>query len=238
MFWFVLGKGCHESRTKVSWDATTSKTKKRTITILNWASTCWIPLYTQRLLQAKIFWSYGSYCPSNNWQIRPSGLCCISRHEQQREVKLVSEFYRGDIYEVNLQCQLRQFAIIFECDGKKEEAVLSDVLLYMHEMTNRERLLLSEVVKVLKLVLVMPATNSTSERSFSTLQRIKTYIRSTMRQDRLNDLMILHVHKEKTDEINLQSVVRDFCFRENRQNIFWTIQINFAKYIMYQWIQG
>jgi hypothetical protein len=109
---------------------------------------------------------------------------------------------------------LRQFATIFECDGKKEEAVLSDVLLYMQEMTNRERLLLSEVVKVLVLVLVMLATNSTSERSFSTLRRIKTYLRLTMRQDRLNDLMILHVHKDKTDEMNFQSVARDFYIRE------------------------
>jgi len=41
-----------------------------------------------------------------------------------------------------------------------------------------------------------------------------------MGQDRLNDLMILHVHKDKTDEMNLQSVARDFCFREYRQNIF------------------
>ena len=65
-------------------------------------------------------------------------LKCVRGEDYQREVKLVSEFYRGDIYEVNLQCQLRQFAIIFECDGKKEEAVLSDVLLYLQEMTNRE----------------------------------------------------------------------------------------------------
>ena len=133
---------------------------------------------------------------------------------------MVSEFYRGHIHEANLQCQSRQFAIIFECDGKKEEAVLSDVLLYMQEMTKRERLLLSEVVKVLVLVLVMLTTNSTSERSFSTLRRIKTYLRLTMRQDRLNDLMILHVHKDKTDEMNFQSVARDFYFREYRQNIF------------------
>jgi len=60
--------------------------------------------------------------------------------DYQREVKLVSVFYRGDIHEANLQCQLRQFATIFEYDGKKEEAVLSDVLLYMRGMTNRERL--------------------------------------------------------------------------------------------------
>ena len=31
--------------------------------------------------------------------------------------------------------------------------------------------------------------------------------------------MILHVHKDKTDEMNLQSVAREFCFREYRQNI-------------------
>ena len=113
-------------------------------------------------------------------------LKCVMVEDYQREVKLVSVFYRGDIHEANLQGQLRQFATIFECDGKKEEAVLSDVLLYLRGMTNRERLLLSEVVKVLKLVLVMPAANSTN----------KTYLRSTMRQDRLNDLMVLHVHKD------------------------------------------
>ena len=32
--------------------------------------------------------------------------------------------------------------------------------------------------------------------------------------------MILHVHKDKTYEMNLQSVARDFCFREYRLNIF------------------
>jgi hypothetical protein len=32
--------------------------------------------------------------------------------------------------------------------------------------------------------------------------------------------MILHVHKDKIDELNLQSVARDFCFREYRLNIF------------------
>ena len=58
--------------------------------------------------------------------------------------------------------------------------------------------LLSEVVKLVSLILVMPATNATSERSFSALRRVKTYLRSSMNQSRLNHLMILHVHKEFT----------------------------------------
>jgi len=40
---------------------------------------------------------------------------------------------------------------------------------------------------VVQLILVMPATNAVSERSFSTMRRIKVYLRSTMRlrQNRL-----------------------------------------------------
>ena len=52
----------------------------------------------------------------------------------------------------------------------------------------------------------MPATNSASERAFSTLKRVKTYMRSTMKQEHLNSLMTIHAHKEKTDGLNLLSV--------------------------------
>ena len=70
--------------------------------------------------------------------------------------------------------------------------------------------LLSEVIKLMKLILVMPATNATSERSFSALKRVKTYLRSLMAQSRLNHLMILHVHKEMTDSLNLVDCANDF----------------------------
>ena len=36
------------------------------------------------------------------------------------------------------------------------------------------KLLLSEVRKVVKLILIMPASNATSERSFSALHRVKS----------------------------------------------------------------
>ena len=50
-----------------------------------------------------------------------------------------------------------------------------------------------------KLILVMPATNAVNERSFSALKRVKTYLRATTGDSRLNHLMILHAHKDKTD---------------------------------------
>ena len=44
---------------------------------------------------------------------------------------------------------------------------------------------LNFVTLAFHILLVIPATNATSERSFSALRRIKSYLRSTMTQDRL-----------------------------------------------------
>ena len=48
-------------------------------------------------------------------------------------------------------------------------------------------------------------SNSTAERSFSALKRLKNYLRSTMGEDRLKELALLHVNKSTEvdpDEIN------------------------------------
>ena len=70
--------------------------------------------------------------------------------------------------------------------------------------------LMSEVIRLTKLVLVSAATNSTSERSFSAMRRAKSYLQSTILQSRLNNIMMLHVHKDRTDKLNLIDVANDF----------------------------
>ena len=87
-------------------------------------------------------------------------------------------------------------------------------------MTQAQKDLLNKVVNLMKLILVMPATNSTSKRSFSALCRVKTYLRSTMGQQSLNDLLLLHVHKEITDSLDLKEVVNNFVNSEHRLQIF------------------
>ncbi len=73
----------------------------------------------------------------------------------------------------------------------------------------------------MKLILIMPTTNSTSERSFSALRRLKTYLRNTMTQQRLNNLMVLHVHKDLTGSLDLKAVAIEFFGKsEHRLNIF------------------
>ena len=47
---------------------------------------------------------------------------------------------------------------------------------------------------VLLILYTMPASTATTGRSFSVLRRLKTYLRTTMLQDHLTSLAVLHVH--------------------------------------------
>ena len=79
----------------------------------------------------------------------------------------------------------------------------------------------SQIFVIAKLLLVMPATNACSERSFSALRRLKTHLRTTMGQQRLNNLMVLHIHKCETDLLGLHNVANDFvAVKESRLRMF------------------
>ena len=59
-------------------------------------------------------------------------------------------------------------------------------------------------------VMVLPVTTCEAERTFSALRRIKTYLRTTMKQDRLNGVALLNVH---TANIPLTADIRSEFFR-------------------------
>lgn len=69
---------------------------------------------------------------------------------------------------------------------------------------------------LLHLLAVLPATSCTAERSFSTLRRVKTYLRSTMGQDRLNGLVLLHIHRNI--DILPEEVIDKFA-REHKRRL-------------------
>jgi hypothetical protein len=52
---------------------------------------------------------------------------------------------------------------------------------------------------------VLYVSNITTGRSFSALRRLKTYLRTTMLQDRLTSLAVLHVHRDIDIDIDMRS---------------------------------
>ena len=49
---------------------------------------------------------------------------------------------------------------------------------------------------LLNLLAVIPVTSATPERTFSVLRRLKTYLRATMLESRLNGLALANIHKD------------------------------------------
>ena len=73
---------------------------------------------------------------------------------------------------------------------------------------------LRELVPVLtnlvKITLTLPASTCAAERSFSSLRRLKTYLRSGMKQQRLNSVAIMNVHMKKTKALSIATLINDF----------------------------
>ena len=90
---------------------------------------------------------------------------------------------------------------------------------YFLSLIHGQRLLVPQVVAFIQFIIIIPAKNATSERSFSAL--LKNYLRTTTLQEHLNYLMLLDVHKKRTDALDMQAVVTEFIGEsEHRCGIF------------------
>ena len=142
------------------------------------------------------------------------------------DFEFIVNFYGSDFTASQLKVQLELFHTLFEEKVKGQgidisSTTICDVIECINTVSLAQKSLISEVITLVKLLFAMPASNATSERSFSALRRVKTYLRSTMTQLRLNNLMLLHIHKERTDFLNLDAVANDFIDRkETRLALF------------------
>lgn len=121
--------------------------------------------------------------------------------------------------EVNVDQFLVQQAMFQQQDYKC--ATVDDVVNQLLSMDPAVRALFSQIECLTKLLLTVPVSNAEAERSFSSLRRLKTYLRSTMQQQRLNHIAVLSVHHGLLDGIDLVKVAQEFIDRHNsRQQIF------------------
>ena len=106
----------------------------------------------------------------------------VKKEDYSNELEVVLKVYKDDFNASNLTTHLN----ILGTTISRENYSISDILTYLQKLSSAQKELMKEVIILAKLILIMPATNSTSERSFSALRRLKTYLRSTMGQERLN----------------------------------------------------
>lgn len=137
----------------------------------------------------------------------------------------IAELYGDELIISKLETQLHLLPDVIEnynskCQPNASITKVTQLSTIIDILANDRSIrgILSQVDKLLRIYLVVPLSNATAERSFSVLRRMKTYLRSTMTQQRLNHLMFLHIHQDITESIDLHDVLQRFCMaNENRK---------------------
>lgn len=77
----------------------------------------------------------------------------------------------------------------------------------------------SESYKLILIIATIPMTSAEAERSFSTLKRIKTFLRNTMVEERLNALAMLSIEKSMINEMSNfnEEVIKVFIQKKDRR---------------------
>lgn len=89
-------------------------------------------------------------------------------------------------------------------------------------MENNLEEVFSETVTLLKILITTPMITAEAERCFSTLKRIKTFLRNSMTQERLNALAMLSMEKRLVTEMTdfNQKVIEKFASQKERRAKF------------------
>jgi hypothetical protein len=77
--------------------------------------------------------------------------------------------------------------------------------------------LFGQVENLVRLLLVVPVSSCEAERSFSVLRRLKTWLRSTMSQNRPNHVAVCHVHQDGLDLLHKKSICKQFVAANDRR---------------------
>jgi hypothetical protein len=113
----------------------------------------------------------------------------------------------------NLKAQVSVASNMFRIAGKVSNS--HDVLVELLNM----KVAFPDLLLFTQIVLTIPIASASAERSFSTMKRVKTYLRSTMTDQRLNDLCLLAIEREMSHAllIDPSSVIDKFALLAERK---------------------
>jgi hypothetical protein len=119
-----------------------------------------------------------------------------------------------DIYADELFQELRYLKTLLPKDVTKSIDILNTIKSYWEEGG------FQTVWVTYRILLTIPVTVTSAERSFSKLKLIKTYLRTTMSQERLSGLAMISIENEYLDKLNYDDLIEDFASKNARRSNF------------------
>ena len=66
------------------------------------------------------------------------------------------------------------------------------------------------LTRLMKIALTLPLTSTSAERAFSKLKLIKSRLRTTMQQERLESLMLMSIEDDLLEQLDVDKLVQLF----------------------------
>ena len=135
--------------------------------------------------------------------------------------KLVQKFYSEDFaeYEMTLlHMELQHFDQVRQLPDFISLTTISDLCQWL--VKTRKSEIFPLVYKVITLILTLPVSTATTERSFSAMKIVKTALRNKMEDDFLSDCLLINIEKEIVEMFSIDSIIDDFRDMESRRSLF------------------
>lgn len=122
--------------------------------------------------------------------------------EDEGRLKHLYSTYEGILETVSFEIVLAETKLWYRCLNEatsRPESPLEALVLMLQD--NKVHAF-PNLTLLFKIFVTIPVTTASSERSFSTLRRLKTYLRNTTAEERLNGLALLNIHREIPVSVN------------------------------------
>ncbi|KAL4132465.1 hypothetical protein QTP88_009609 [Uroleucon formosanum] len=137
------------------------------------------------------------------------------------QADIISSVYPNDVCANVLKEELRIYfkihkasTIIFNDSEIASISILNQI--YKKGLQN----ILPQMCICLRILSTIPSSVSTGERSFSKLKLIKSYLRSTTEENRLNHLILLSIEHKLAKTLDYDDVIDSFAEKKARKKVF------------------
>lgn len=151
-------------------------------------------------------------------------LCALSHVVMDEEPDDADYNIVSQHYSIDKGMLIVEHNLFYSFKRKNSESTESpgEILSCLHR--NDQLSFLPHYGKVVQILAIIPVTSCSAERSFSTLRRLKNYLRSTMNQSRLSSLALLSIERIYGNEImdnDIDKIIDKFGERKGRNKYFF-----------------
>jgi hypothetical protein len=165
--------------------------------------------------------TFNFLAPKSMLKMTASEVCCAANVLiSTYKFDLCSEFETPEDYANDLTQEVLSYRFCFKEEllgmtgNLKKLKSAIDILKHLH----KDELITSysKLVSAIVLLLTLPVTVATAERSFSKLKIIKTYLRSSIAQDRLDVLAMISIEAEEARKLSVDKMIDEFAEKKTR----------------------